>query len=76
MIETHLHDDILEIVLNNPPVNALSAAVRIGLSQAVAGAQADSAVKAIVIRGSGQLFRRAPTSPSSESRSPNPICPQ
>lgn len=56
MIETHLHDDILEIVLNNPPVNALSAAVRIGLSQAVAGAQTDSAVKAIVIRGSGRLF--------------------
>ncbi|WP_176595505.1 MULTISPECIES: 3-hydroxyacyl-CoA dehydrogenase NAD-binding domain-containing protein [Sphingobium] len=56
MIETHLHDDILEIVLNNPPVNALSAAVRIGLSQTVAGAQTDSAVKAIVIRGSGRLF--------------------
>lgn len=56
MIETHLHDDILEIVIANPPVNALGAAVRQGLNNAVADAQTDHGVKAIVIRGGGKLF--------------------
>jgi 3-hydroxyacyl-CoA dehydrogenase len=56
MIETHLHDDILEIVLNNPPVNALGAGIRSGLLKAIVDAQADPAVKAVVIRGAGKLF--------------------
>ncbi len=56
MIETHLHDDILEIVMNNPPVNALDVRVRDGLEKAIRGAQSDDAVKAIVIRGGGKLF--------------------
>jgi 3-hydroxyacyl-CoA dehydrogenase len=56
MIETKLHDDVLEIVMRNPPVNALGADVRKGLHDAIAGAQADDRVKAIVIRGAGKLF--------------------
>ena len=56
MIETHLHGDILEIVLNNPPVNALGAGIRQGLAGAITAAQTDAAVKAIVIRGGGKLF--------------------
>jgi 3-hydroxyacyl-CoA dehydrogenase len=56
MIETQLHGDILEIVMNNSPVNALGFGVRQGLAQAIADAQADPAVKAIVIRGGGKLF--------------------
>ncbi len=56
MIETQLHDDILEIVMNNPPVNALGAGLRQGLFTAVGNAQSDPAIKAIVIRGSGELF--------------------
>ena len=56
MIETHIHDSILEIVLANPPVNALGAAVRQGLARAIAEAQTDPTVKAIVIRGGGKLF--------------------
>lgn len=56
MIETRLHDDVLEIVINNPPVNALGAAVRQGLAQAIGDAQANGAIKAIVIRGGGKLF--------------------
>ena len=56
MIETHNHDGIFEIVMNNPPVNALGAGVRQELSQAIADAQSDAAVKAIVIRGAGKLF--------------------
>lgn len=56
MINIHLQDDILEIVLDNPPVNALGASIRQALAQAVADAQTNPAVKAIVIRGGGKLF--------------------
>ncbi len=56
MIKTRLHGDILEIVLDNPPVNALAGTVRSGLATAIANAQADDRVNAIVIRGSGRLF--------------------
>jgi 3-hydroxyacyl-CoA dehydrogenase len=56
MIETTLHDGILEIVMANPPVNALGAGVRQGLAKALAEAQDDPAVKAIVIRGGGKMF--------------------
>ncbi|MDF0542932.1 3-hydroxyacyl-CoA dehydrogenase NAD-binding domain-containing protein [Sphingobium sp. H39-3-25] len=56
MISKHLHDDILEILIENPPVNALGHAVRIGLAEALAAAQADDGVRAIVIRGGGKLF--------------------
>ncbi|QNG48709.1 3-hydroxyacyl-CoA dehydrogenase NAD-binding domain-containing protein [Sphingobium yanoikuyae] len=56
MIETQLHDDVLEIVMINPPVNALGEGVRTGLDEAITGALEDDAVKAIVIRGSGRLF--------------------
>lgn len=56
MIDIHLHGDILEIILKNPPVNALGAGVRQGLAKSIAGAQSDGAVKAIVIRGDGRMF--------------------
>jgi 3-hydroxyacyl-CoA dehydrogenase len=56
MIEIRTHGDILEIAIANPPVNALGAAVRQGLMKAVIDAQADEAVRAIVIRGDGALF--------------------
>ncbi|MBS0365345.1 MAG: enoyl-CoA hydratase/isomerase family protein [Proteobacteria bacterium] len=56
MIETRNHGDILEIVMSNPPVNALGAAVRQGLSSALADAQADGTIRAIVIRGAGRMF--------------------
>lgn len=56
MIETNLHDDVLEIVIANPPVNALGADVRRALAAALADAQSKDAVKAIVIRGAGKMF--------------------
>ena len=36
-ITTELHDDILVIISNNPPVNALGAAVRQGLEAGIKG---------------------------------------
>ncbi len=55
-VTTHTHDDILEIVVNNPPVNALSWHVRQGLKDGVAQGLSDPAIKAIVIRCDGKTF--------------------
>ena len=48
--------DIGVVTLNSPPVNALSAAVREGLSGAFDAAIADPAVKAIVLICEGKTF--------------------
>lgn len=48
--------DVLVLSIENPPVNALGAAVRAGLSQALGEALADASVRAIVIRGEGRYF--------------------
>src|SRR4051812_38408316 len=55
-ISTRKHGDVLIILSNNPPVNALSTAVRKGLVDAVAEAEADEAVNAVVIACEGQTF--------------------
>ena len=55
-ISTRRHGDILIIESNNPPVNALSAAVRQGLVDAIGEAEADDTVKAVVIACEGQTF--------------------
>jgi len=55
-ITTQRHGDILIVTSNNPPVNALGAAVRQGLVAAIAEAEADPAIKAVVIRCEGQTF--------------------
>src|SRR6188472_3360224 len=55
-ISTHRHGDVLVVTSNNPPVNALGAAVRQGLVAAVEEAEADDAIKAVVIRCEGQTF--------------------
>jgi 3-hydroxyacyl-CoA dehydrogenase len=55
-ISTRMHGDVLIVLSNNPPVNALSTAVRQGLMDAIARAEADDAVKAVVIACEGQTF--------------------
>ncbi len=55
-ISTRKHGDVLIVLSNNPPVNALSAAVRQGLVEAIDAAEADDAVKAVVIACEGQTF--------------------
>jgi 3-hydroxyacyl-CoA dehydrogenase len=47
---------IAVVTIANPPVNALSTAVRQGLLDAVAGIEADPSVSAAVIAGSGRTF--------------------
>ena len=44
------------ITLDNPPVNAIGAAVRIGLKAALEAALADRLTRAIVLRGAGKHF--------------------
>lgn len=55
-ISTKRHGDVLIVLSNNPPVNALSAAVRQGLVAAIEEAEADDAVRAVVIACEGQTF--------------------
>ena len=55
-ISTRKHGDILIIVANNPPVNALGAAVRKGLVDAIGTLESDDSVMAAVIACEGQTF--------------------
>jgi len=55
-IRTERHDDVLVIISNNPPVNALGAAVRQGLEAGIKEAVGDDSIKAVVIRCDGRTF--------------------
>ena len=55
-ISTRKHGDVLIVLSNNPPVNALSTPVRQGLVDAIEQAEADDSVKAVVIACEGQTF--------------------
>ena len=55
-ITTERHGDVLVIISNNPPVNALGAAVRQGLEAGLKEAAADDGIKAVVIRCDGKTF--------------------
>src|SRR6476469_2312271 len=55
-ISTRRHGDVLIVLSNNPPVNALGAAVRPGLVAAIEEAEADESIKAVVIACEGQTF--------------------
>ena len=55
-ISTRRHDNVLVIVSDNPPVNALGQAVRAGLADGIAEALADDSVEAVVIRCDGRTF--------------------
>jgi 3-hydroxyacyl-CoA dehydrogenase len=55
-ITTTRHGDVLIVTSNSPPVNALGHAVREGLVRGIEEADADPAVKAVVIICAGQTF--------------------
>jgi len=54
--EYQVHGDVAVITLNNPPVNGLGHATRTAAVAGIQRAQADDAVKAIVITGAGKAF--------------------
>ena len=49
-------DGVAVITLNNPPVNGLGYDTRVGIADGFARAQADAAVKAVVLTGGGRAF--------------------
>ncbi|MBB4617417.1 3-hydroxyacyl-CoA dehydrogenase NAD-binding domain-containing protein [Sphingomonas abaci] len=55
-IRTERNGDILVIIADNPPVNALGAAVRQGLEAAVKQGVVDDSIAAMVIRCDGRTF--------------------
>ncbi|MCA0324316.1 MAG: enoyl-CoA hydratase/isomerase family protein [Proteobacteria bacterium] len=54
--EYKVEGDVAVITLNNPPVNGLGLSTRVGIAQALDKANADPAVKAIVLTGAGKAF--------------------
>jgi 3-hydroxyacyl-CoA dehydrogenase len=54
--EYQVHGDVAVITLNNPPVNGLGLATRQGITAGLEKAQADPAVKAVVLTGAGKAF--------------------
>lgn len=54
--EYKVHGDVAVITMNNPPVNGLGMATRQGIAAGIEQANADPAVKAIVITGAGKAF--------------------
>jgi 3-hydroxyacyl-CoA dehydrogenase len=55
-VHAELADGVAVLTIDNPPVNALSAAVWEAIDRAIAGAAADPAVRAIVVIGGGSTF--------------------
>ena len=54
--EYKVQGDIAVITLNNPPVNGLGYDTRKGITEALAQANADAKVKAVVLTGAGKAF--------------------
>ena len=54
--EYKVHGDVAVITMNNPPVNGLGHATRLAIAQGITQANADPAVKAIVLTGAGKAF--------------------
>ncbi|MDB5896622.1 MAG: 3-hydroxybutyryl-CoA epimerase-like protein [Ramlibacter sp.] len=54
--EYKVNGDVAVITLNNPPVNGLGYATRTAIAQGLDKANADPAVKAIVLTGAGKAF--------------------
>ncbi len=55
-VHISIEDGVAVITVDNPPVNAISQAVRQGLVDAMKAVAADGAIKAAVIRGAGNVF--------------------
>jgi 3-hydroxyacyl-CoA dehydrogenase len=54
--EYKVHGDVAVITLNNPPVNGLGYDTRIGITNGLNQANADPAVKSMVLTGAGKAF--------------------
>jgi 3-hydroxyacyl-CoA dehydrogenase len=48
--------DVAVITMTNPPVNGLGLSTRVGITDGLTKANADAAVKSIIITGAGKAF--------------------
>ena len=55
-VRVETQGDVAFVIVDNPPVNALSAGVPEGIAESVARAAADPVVRAIVLMGAGRTF--------------------
>lgn len=55
-VHTETHDGIGVIVINNPPVNAISVSVREGIAAAARELAADASVRAVILHCAGGTF--------------------
>lgn len=56
VVSVEYRDEVAIVWIDNPPVNALSAAVRAGLQQAIEEIAGNDAAKAVVVMGAGRFF--------------------
>jgi 3-hydroxyacyl-CoA dehydrogenase len=76
ILETEKKGEIAVIRMNNPPVNALGHALRVGLEQAFAAANADAGIKAIVLTGAGKFFSAGADISEFKAQMKEPFLPQ
>jgi 3-hydroxyacyl-CoA dehydrogenase len=76
IVETKKEGEIAVIRMNNPPVNALSHALRVGLEEAFAAANADAGIKAMVLTGTGKFFSAGADISEFKSEMKEPFLPQ
>jgi 3-hydroxyacyl-CoA dehydrogenase len=55
-VKAEIRDGVLVLVIDNPPVNALSHSVRLGLQTELAKAKDDANIKAVVLACAGRSF--------------------
>ena len=76
IVETHKQGDVAVIKMDNPPVNALGHALRVGLEKAFNEANADAGIKAIVLTGTGRFFSAGADITEFKSEMKEPYLPQ
>jgi 3-hydroxyacyl-CoA dehydrogenase len=76
IVEMEKQGDVAVIRMDNPPVNALGHALRLGLEKAFADANADGSIKAIVLTGTGRFFSAGADITEFKSGMKEPFLPQ
>jgi len=56
IVELQRHGDVAVIVVDNPPVNTITAAARAGMTDAIKQVAADKSVRAVLLRTGGNNF--------------------
>jgi len=76
IVETETEGEIAVIRMHNPPVNALGHALRVALAEALAAANADPGIRAIVLTGTGKFFSAGADISEFKAEMKEPFLPQ